>query len=206
MNTSLHLHTQTLSLLSLQRNTINLPFKLITPGRTFIKRALLLQLEGSVAKEREFLLFSDCLLWLASAEGDVVSEKWDHGFAFSPDGPSVSPYAGKIVGKSGRPAPMIRTRSKSDADIYQAAEAYRRRESILKFRIIGTPKKKVRHASTGSDDRWVYKGHIDLVDLDLVVSSPIEPGEERRLELLSPRGSFAIYAGTSSVLPEMIIR
>lgn len=90
---------------------------------------------------------------------------------------------------------MVRTRSKSDADIQQAAEAYKRRESILKLKIIGTPKKKTRHASSSSEDRWLYKGHIDLVDLDVVVSPPTEPGEGRRLELLSPQGSFAVYAG-----------
>lgn len=184
-----------MSLLNLQRNTLNLPFKFITPGRTFMKRGLLLQLEGSVAREREFLLFSDSLVWLASAEGEVISEKWDFNFALSPDGPkSASPYGrGAGAGRNGRPAPMVRSRSKSDADVYQAAEAYKRRESILRFKIMGTPKKK-RHASSGSDDRWLYKGHIDLVDLDVVVSPPTEPGEERRLELLSPQASFAVYA------------
>ncbi|TFY63214.1 hypothetical protein EVJ58_g3387, partial [Rhodofomes roseus] len=36
LNASLHTHAQTLALLALQRNTANLPFKLITPGRTFL--------------------------------------------------------------------------------------------------------------------------------------------------------------------------
>lgn len=131
---------------------------------------------------------------MSSAEGDVISEKWDYNFA-SPEGSAASLYAGKGIGKGGRPVPMVRTRSKSDADIQQAAEAYKRRESILKLKIIGTPKKKTRHASSSSEDRWLYKGHIDLVDLDVVVSPPTEPGEGRRLELLSPQGSFAVYAG-----------
>ncbi|KAG5718029.1 FYVE, RhoGEF and PH domain-containing protein 6, partial [Termitomyces sp. T112] len=69
LNTSLHTHTQTLALLSLQRATPNLPFQLIVPGRTLLKRGSLLQIERSVQpREREFLLFSDCLIWLAGEE------------------------------------------------------------------------------------------------------------------------------------------
>ena len=182
LNASLHTHAQTLSLLALQRNTAGLPFKLITPGRTFLKRAPLLQLEGSSVKEREFLLFSDCLLWLAGADGgEYISEKW---------GPDASPA---------RP-PLLRTRSKSDADMAGAAEAMKRRESGLKFRLHGSPaKRKSRHASSGTDERWVYKGFVDLVDVEVVVPPAREAGDERRLEILSPQQSFAVYGGTSFI-------
>ncbi|KAI0931186.1 hypothetical protein AcV5_005267 [Taiwanofungus camphoratus] len=181
LNTSLHTHAQVLALLALQRNTANLPFQLITPGRTFLKRAPLLQLHGSTPREREFLLFSDCLLWLASADGDVFSDKWD--------------ITTSVVG--GRP-PMIRTRSKSDADLFTAAEAIKGKESVLKFKLGGSPKKKARHASNGSDERWIYKGHIDLVDVEIVVSPSRESGEQRRFELLSPHQSFAVYAASEA--------
>ncbi|OCH93011.1 hypothetical protein OBBRIDRAFT_772455 [Obba rivulosa] len=174
LNTSLHTHAQTLALLALQRNTANLPFRLITPGRTFLKRAPLLQLEGSTPREREFLLFSDCLIWLASADGDALSGKWD---------------------RNSRPA-LVRTRSKSDADLPQAADAARRRESVLKFKIGPSPKKKVRHASSGLDERWVYKSHVDLVDLEVVVTPAPEAGDEQRFEILSPQRSFAVYASS----------
>ncbi|KAL6308388.1 hypothetical protein BKA93DRAFT_725852 [Sparassis latifolia] len=175
LNSSIHTHAQTLSLLALQRHAANLPFRLITPGRSFLKRAPLLQLEGSTPKEREFLLFSDCLIWLSSADGDSPSDKWESG-------PSRRPQ-------------MVRTRSKSDADVPLAAEAIKRKESLLKFMISGSPKKKTRHASSGTEEKWVYKGHVDLVDLD-VVSPPRELGDERRFEVLSPQHSFAIYAGS----------
>ncbi|KAH9830475.1 uncharacterized protein C8Q71DRAFT_367665 [Rhodofomes roseus] len=182
LNASLHTHAQTLALLALQRNTANLPFKLITPGRTFLRRAPLLQLEGSLAKEREFLLFSDCLLWLASADGEVAYGGW--GGEPSPTSPA-SPA---------RP-PLIRTRSKSDADMAGAAEAIKRKESVLKFRLHASPaKKKARHASSGTDERWVYKGYVDLVDMEVVVPPAREFGDERRLEVLSPQQSFAVYA------------
>ncbi|KZT01190.1 uncharacterized protein LAESUDRAFT_731561 [Laetiporus sulphureus 93-53] len=178
LDTSLHTHAQILSLLALQRNTAHLPFPLISPGRTFLKRAPLLQLEGSTPKEREFLLFSDCIMWLASADGDGLLDK--------------------LEAVSGHP-PLMRTRSKSDADMPLAAEALKHKESMLGFRIHyhhHHPRRKVRRASSAADERWVYKGHVDLVDVDVVVTTPREPGEERRFEILSPQQSFAVYAGS----------
>ncbi|OSX66796.1 hypothetical protein POSPLADRAFT_1175479 [Postia placenta MAD-698-R-SB12] len=179
LNASLHTHAQTLALLALQRNTANLPFRLITPGRTFLKRAPLMQLEGSMTREREFLLFSDCIIWLANADGDLISNKWEHSGNSSPGG--------------GRPA-LVRTRSKSDADMPVVADALRRKESVLKFRLPVSPKRKARHASSGTDERWVYKGYVDLVDVEVIVSPPREADDERRFELLSPQQSFAVYA------------
>ena len=171
LNTSLHTHAQTLALLALQRNTVNLPFTLITPGRTFLKRASLLQLEGSTPREREFLLFSDCLIWLASADGDIFSDKW-------------SPLS-----QSASSAPdLLRLRTKGDSE----PEGLRKRQSLLQLR---SPRKK-RQASSGVDDRWVYKGHVELVDLEVVVSTPAAADSlERGFELLSPHQSFAVYAG-----------
>ena len=50
--------------------------------------------------------------------------------------------------------------------------------------------------STGwGEEKWVYKGHVDLVDLEIVVPPPLEAGEQRRFEVLSPKKSFAVYAG-----------
>lgn len=180
LNTSLHTHAQTLSLLALQRNTSNLPFQLITPGRTFLKRAPLLQLEGSTPKEREFLLFSDCLMWIASADGDGFSDKWN-ALALSAPPPSSFPDG----------LPRSRTRS----DVHADADAVRRRQSVLQLRLNGSPRKK-RQASTGVDERWVYRGHVELVDLEVVVRTPTGGNpREHGFELLSPQQSFAVYAG-----------
>ncbi|KAI8981319.1 hypothetical protein BD414DRAFT_492311 [Trametes punicea] len=188
LNTSLHTHAQTLALLALQRNTVNLPFQLIAPGRTFLKRASLLQLEGSVPKEREFLLFSDCLIWLASADGDIFSDKWNAYASSSNSG----------GGSSG--LPDLRGRSKSDAE----ADIVKRRQSLLQLKLSGSPKKKVRQASSGVDDRWIYKGHVELVDLEVVVSVPAANTPERGFELLSPHQSFAVYAATDEERDEWI--
>lgn len=183
LNTSLHTHAQTLSLLALQRSTSNLPFQLVTPGRELLKRTPLLQLEGSKPKEREFLLFSDCIVWFASA--DKVDEA---GFSARWEIPLTTEGSHSPI----RPS-MVRTRSKSDADVPQLKDM-RRKESRLKLRLSSTSKKKTRHASSGTEDRWIYKGHLELVDLEVVVATSREPGDERRLEILSPQRSFALYA------------
>ncbi|KAH9854349.1 hypothetical protein C2E23DRAFT_818300 [Lenzites betulinus] len=188
LNTSLHTHAQTLSLLALQRNTVNLPFQLITPGRTFLRRASLLQMEGSAPKEREFLLFSDCLIWLASADGDIFSDKWA-GIA----------AAGSTSASSGGLDVLARTRSEPEG-----SDLLRKRQSLLQLRLNGSPRKKVRQASSGVDDRWVYKGHVELVDLEVVVSVPGANSPERAFELLSPHQSFAVYAVSEEERDEWI--
>jgi hypothetical protein len=43
------------------------------------------------------------------------------------------------------------------------------------------------------DDKWIYKGHVELVDVQVIVGSALE--DERKFEVLSPEGSFMIYAG-----------
>ena len=182
-----------------------MPFQLITPGRTFIKRGPLLQLERSSApKEREFLLFSDCLVWLASAEkGDRDLEDWDwSGGANREKRKSLGGI--NAFGRS----PMERSRSSSEAELSvlnksrgknsnpdSQPESVASAASDPKPSIPVTPtKKKVRHASSGAEERWVYKGKVELVDLEVVVGQQIEDGEERRFEVLSPETSFAVYA------------
>ncbi len=81
LNTSLQTQAQILSLLALQRSTNGLPIQLIEPGRIFLKRGPLFQAERSLApREREFLLFSDCLLWLANEE---VERSWNISWSTS---------------------------------------------------------------------------------------------------------------------------
>ena len=107
----------------------------------------------------------------------------------------------------GRRPPMVRSRSKSEAEL----------SSALRFREHGsadgapvprrppmssgntsaptTPtKRKPRQGSNGEErERWVYKGKCDLVDLEVVVT-PAHEDSEWRYELLSPEVSFAVYA------------
>lgn len=179
------MHTQTLEIVAIQRSTSNLPFQLITPGRTFVKRGPLLQVLGSVPKEREFLLFSDCIIWLASADKDQVdaTSKWE---ALS--------GGSRLHDAASRPKTLLRTRSKSDAELPRLSDL-KKRESALKMKL-AVPKKNIKRLSSGGgEERWTYKGHIDLVDLEVVLGSVGEASEERRIELLSPHSSFALYAG-----------
>lgn len=179
LNTSLHTHAQTLLLLAIQRATPNLPFQLISPGRSLLKRGPLLQVENSSAREREFLLFSDCLLWLSNADkvssGELIAEK----FGRNPSPPD-------------RP-PMVRNRSKSDADLPRLVNT--RSSSLLPSSKSQLPSRgKGRYPSNGTDEKWIYRGHIELVDIDVVVPPALETSQDHRLEILSPHASFALYA------------
>ena len=71
-----------------------------------------------------------------------------------------------------------------------------RKESLLKLKMGVGPKKRARNASSGAEERWVYRGHVNLVDLEVVVGASCEQGaEQQRFELMSPQQSFAVYAG-----------
>ncbi|KAL0955221.1 hypothetical protein HGRIS_004123 [Hohenbuehelia grisea] len=206
LNTSLHTHAQTLALLALQRATPNLPFQLIAPGRTLLKRGRLFQVErSSYPREREFLLFSDCLVWLAAEESDRPWRVAWNGFA----APNV------VSSQFSRP-PMSRTRSKSEAELSSvhardavASTAAREsqipppspsraapRSALTKPYAHPIPSviKRQPSAAGGAEERWVYKGHTNLVDLEIIVSPLHEDDEERRFEVLSPGGSFVLYA------------
>ena len=78
LNASLAAHAQTLALISLQRNTRDLPTvltPLVAPGRRLIKRGTLIRSsgegEGMGGKPFEFLLLSDYLLWLEHEETGI---------------------------------------------------------------------------------------------------------------------------------------
>ncbi|KAF9651929.1 hypothetical protein BDM02DRAFT_3184175 [Thelephora ganbajun] len=181
LNTSLHTHAQTLSLLAIQRSTPNLPFQLISPGRSLLKRGPLLHVEASSPKEREFLLFSDCFLWLSNADkvssGELIAEKL---------GRSSSPPV--------RP-PMIRNRSKSDAELPKSTG--NRSSSVLPSSKSQLPSRsKARYPSSSTEEKWIYKGHVELVDIDVVVPPALETNQDHRLEILSPHLSFALYASS----------
>jgi FYVE/RhoGEF/PH domain-containing protein 5/6 len=203
LNTSLHTHAQTLSLLALQRATPNLPLKLISPGRTLLKRGSLYQIErGSAPVQREFLLFSDCLLWLAPIE----SYSWDWDWSWS--GSGISQNSVGTTDSKTSTIDMIRTRSKSEAEISSLRDddlglasdsspvsppqkSDRRKSHFHAVPFPPPPSMIKKHGS--NDDKFVYKGRVELVDIEVVVGSALE--DERRFEVLSPEGSFVVYAG-----------
>lgn len=102
--------------------------------------------------------------------------------------------ASRLQENAARPHTLVRTRSKSDAELPRLIDL-KKRESALKLKLAHPRKNIKRMSSGGGEERWTYKGHIDLVDLEIVVGSTGDVSEERRLELLSPHLSFALYAG-----------
>jgi FYVE, RhoGEF and PH domain containing 5/6 len=224
LNTSLHTHIQTLSLLALQRSTASLPPNLhfISPGRTLLQRGPLVMLERSgEGFQREFLLFSDILVWLESENVSKVNVPISSGRGSG--GAPVNPV---------RPG-LIRTRSKSEAELsglkarFAAASEVSLNSPdspaspyveyapppasapVAKVTHTGktsssqhsAPPNVKRHASASNpnsvDDKWVFKGTAQLVDLEVVVVGGADEAQERRFEILSPEGSFAVYAGMS---------
>ncbi|KAL4079766.1 hypothetical protein J3A83DRAFT_4085356 [Scleroderma citrinum] len=150
LNTSLATHAQTLALLSLQRNTRDLPScvtPLVAPGRELIKRGTLIREgatgEGWGRQHFEFILSSDYLLWLEHDEaGIILSHPAD-----------ASPRPRRLILGDG-----------SDA---------------------------------GEDEKWICRGCISLVDMEVVMAldrSGTGDAHARRLEILSPEGSFALYS------------
>jgi hypothetical protein len=155
---SLQTHSQTLSLLALQRATPNLPFQLVAPGRSLMRRGSLLQgqVEHSAPDAREFLLFSDCLVWLARAddrnEWSVADHRW-------------------------KKPKLRRDRSKSETELPTT--------SALAAERNGT-----------REERWNFKGRVELVDLEVVVNPTTrDKTNHTRFDVLSPGVSFSIYAG-----------
>ncbi|KAG6902495.1 hypothetical protein C0995_016072 [Termitomyces sp. Mi166 len=199
LNTSLHTHAQTLSLLSLQRATPNLPFQLIVPGRALLKRGPLLQIERSgQPREREFLLFSDCLIWLAGEEVERAQWKDDWGISISGWGARYT--ESDSVVDSPTPTPKIsevrRNQNKSEDEVSLPKVQDDRSDSdqqepspTTPTRPTGNGRRKLYHpppslvsrrnASSGGDERWMYKGRVELVDLEVVVTPAREEGEER---------------------------
>lgn len=232
LNTSLHTHAQTMTLLALQRATPNLPFQLVSPGRTLLKRGSLLQIERSGDPvEREFLLFSDRMIWLAPVEPSGQSWDWSWSSSGNSIGTSQSSHNTPVApSKLSAPEilPMTRSRSKSEAELTSLkAESRTGSESAL---VDGQsnespstpvtpqrPKKWKSHFHAGAppppppnmvkrtpsvDDKWVYKGCVELVDVQVIVGSALE--DERKFEVLSPEGSFVIYAGEIAILASQV--
>ena len=159
--------------------------------------------------QREFLLFSDCLMWLAPIE----SHSWDWDWSWSGSGSGISQNsAGTTVSKTST-IDMMRTRSKSEAeisslkddndDLGSAADSspvsrtqkWNRRKSHYHAAAAAVPPPPPTMVKKRglNDDKFVYKGRVELVDIEVVVGSALE--DERRFEVLSPEGSFVVYAG-----------
>jgi FYVE, RhoGEF and PH domain containing 5/6 len=177
LNTSLATHTLTLSLLSLQRRTANLPpsLQFVVPGRILEKWGEMIMVTSEASgrgrgRRREMLLFSDCLVWLervGTVDCDVI-----------------------IAAK--RP-PIVRTRSKSEAELSKMSPT--KAGAVARHSVVP------RVGSTGDEsaERWEYKGSAHLVDLEVVIPTHVEGAdaeeERKRLEVLNPEGSFVLYTG-----------
>lgn len=136
---------------------------------------------SSVLKERECLLFSDCLIWLAS-DRMIEAERLGRG---NDRGLGVPDFT--RGGSPGKRPEFKRTRSRSENSVPDMMRA-------RKSQAPASPKKKNQSQSSGLEERWWFKGKAELVDSEVVLSVSREPGDERRLDILNPEMSFALYA------------
>lgn len=218
LNTSLHTHEQTLALLSLQRATSNLPFQLIFPGRTLLRRGPLFQIDerSGSPREREFLLFSDCLIWLAREAVERARWKDDWGISRSgwgfkyivPDS-VVDKRAPETLNLSQESRSWNKIEDEVSPDQAKVDHTNTSQQGVFTTtptRLGGRNKLRksyhphpnminMRNVSKGGDERWIFKGRAELIDLEIVVTPAREEGEERRFEILSPEGSFVLYSG-----------
>lgn len=184
-----------MALLAIQRSTPNLPFQLIAPGRTLLKRGTLLRVERE-QRLREFLLLSDCLIWLSKGS----EREWDWGsrpmtspgitgstepvaFPFNKRRPEVDRHSPRPSPKPSRPSLGPRQRSKSDAEL----PSWRGSKDSAA-------------AEPTGEEKWWYRGRCDLMDLEVVPSSNPAPGEDKRLDIFGPFESFALYTSTLFLL------
>jgi FYVE, RhoGEF and PH domain containing 5/6 len=132
---------------------------------------------SSQLKEREFLLFSDCLIWLANER--MIEAEWLHK-RDSLEGPSAW--------NPGKRPEFKRTRSRSENEVPDIAKR-RRRPGF------GGPTKSGL-GSAGIEEKWWFKGKVDLIDCEVVLNASRERDDKRRLDILNPEMSFSMYADT----------
>lgn len=160
-----------------------------------LKRGSLLQIESkSSPREREFLLFSDCIIWLAHEETESAwNLAW--GTSIAPDSTPNSPARSTLSQSIGE----RRMGSSGTDDSVEISLACSEGQSNK----VPPPARKSMHqpppvprrlGSTG-EERWIFKGRASLVDIEVTLVSSREIGDERRFEVLSPEGSFVLYAG-----------
>jgi FYVE/RhoGEF/PH domain-containing protein 5/6 len=122
----------------------------------------------------------------------------EHDLSTSP--PSERPVMHRQRSKSDAQLPTLRTTTRAAAQVQRISEGGAGMSSASappsKSRsMLPKARKKKRAPSALGEERWVYKGRVELVDVEVVVSPIRDEADDRRFEILSPESSFAVYAG-----------
>lgn len=220
LNESLAAHAQIMSLISLQKATPNLPFSLIVPGRTLLRRTTMMKVDrGSDRRVRDILLFSDCLVWISRGgereDWGVLGEWAGTGLETRQsalrDSVLLQSRNSKLKLGIGHGVPTSqsqgirqagRIRSRSDAHAFPVSLRPSSSANVFLHPDPSLLRPPPAPREENGEERWWYRGRAELLDIEVVVSPIISsPGEERMLEVLSPEGSFTLYTGTTSILP-----
>lgn len=147
------------------------------------------------------MLFSDCLIWLVSA--DSSGSAWDWEVALGgwngSSGKGVSPASSPPP----RPPPLLRNRSRSEAELPRLGDGAGGRvtpsapatpiKQAHRRSYQSPPPMVQRRGASSTEEKWVYKGKVEVIDIDVTVGSVL--GEEYWFEILNPEESFVVYAG-----------
>ena len=121
---------------------------------------------------REFLLFSDCLVWLEDHDGSGLALNF--GWGKEPTTPTRMRTRSDVAARS------------SPSNGFAPRTSYHPPTS----------------ATPGRQDEkksWIYRGHVGLVDVEVVGGVDVDPGvanhSDWKFEVLSPQGSFVLFAG-----------
>ena len=160
-------------------------------------------------REHEFLLFSDCLIWLVREETEHGRKsEWgnseggwsgEHGINDnSGDGPGSRPVIARSRSENEAELMMLRVHAASDISLPSTPSLplparnphHHPMSDMMKHHVTNT-----NAGAAGGEERWVYQGRAELVDVEVIVSPPMSVSEETSFEVLSSKGSFVLYAG-----------
>jgi hypothetical protein len=193
INENIRQHEMVLVMLGLQRSLVGLPEPLIVPGRSLLLRGALLKACRRNIQQREFFLFSDCLVYASPVSGSIGMESASAAWqAFARGGglygaTSEPPPSPTFGGATRLPAERTST---GPADGTAAAGASRTR---------CTSAEATRPLSMAQDSQQLqFRAKFPLQELTVVGVEGGGPAALRySFEIRTPNKSFAVYADSA---------
>lgn len=185
INDNIRQHELVLQMLGIQRQLIGLPFTLIVPGRSLLKRETLLKGGRKDINAREFFLFTDCIIYAAPIQGTMADASAAAWSALSRYG--VADYSTNPVVVSSTPK-----QPSSPAPVSRRFDEPRRRTTSFPTRM-----STYRLSQSLDGQQLQFRDKLSLQDCTVVAVDDAASGESglrHCIEIHSPGRSFAVYA------------
>lgn len=198
INDNIRQHEVVLQMLHLQRQLVGLPFPLIVPGRSLVKRGTLVKAGRKDFQPREFFLFTDCIIYAAPIQGtmaDASAAAWSalsrYGAGENTNSPLTSPTTcSPLPGKEAPPSPN------------KAGHQIRRRTTSFPTRVSAN-----RLSASLEGQQLQFRDILALQDCTVVAVDDGNASEQALghcMEIHSPGKSFAVYTSTLAQKMEWI--